>query len=77
MLLAGTGLTFPSAGKVGTSAGVINIVVIRDACLLSQKGKLKSVNSAVKYFTGNKSHTPKENKVLGVRRTQFFQMSGD
>lgn len=32
MLLAGTLLTFPLAGQVGTSAGVINIVVFRGAC---------------------------------------------
>lgn len=31
MLLAGTLLTFPLAGQVGTSAGVINIVVFRGA----------------------------------------------
>lgn len=32
MLLAGTVLTFPLAGKVGTSAGVITVVVFRGAC---------------------------------------------
>lgn len=32
MLLAGTGLTFPLAGRAGTSAGVINIIVFKGAC---------------------------------------------